>query len=64
MFSPVRDIQIWIDGKKKAEGFNSYGDYSFLKSSIALAAGAHRATIFSAGYDERLQKKTFTFTVK
>lgn len=62
--SPLRKTEVWIDGKKVDESFNSYSTYSFLDGSFSLATGSHRADIYSASFDNLLQKKTIMFTVK
>ena len=51
----LRKTEVWIDGVKVQESFNSYANYSFLDGSLNLAAGSHRADVYSAGYDNRLQ---------
>jgi hypothetical protein len=61
--SPLRKIELWIDGKKVKESFNSYASYAFLNTSISLATGQHRADIFSAAYDSDLQHVRIDFTV-
>jgi hypothetical protein len=61
--SPLRKTELWIDGGKVTESFNSYSDYSFLDESFGASLGSHRADVYSAGYDNRLQHKSFTFIV-
>ncbi|MGH9504784.1 MAG: FG-GAP repeat domain-containing protein [Terriglobales bacterium] len=61
--SPLRKTEVWIDGVKVKESFNSYATYSFLDGAFTLAPGNHRADVFSAGYDNRLQLKTVYFSV-
>jgi hypothetical protein len=62
-FNPLRKVEVWIDGQKKQESFYSYFDYAFLNGSYSLSAGTHRADIYSAGYDNTLQHKVFSFSV-
>jgi hypothetical protein len=61
--SPLRKTEVWIDGVKRKESFNSYATYSFLKGSFKLVPGSHRADIYSATYDNLLQHVTVNFTV-
>jgi hypothetical protein len=61
--SPIRKMEVWVDGVKKVEKFNSYAVYSYLDQSVALGAGAHSVTLFAGGFDNRQQKNTFSFTV-
>jgi hypothetical protein len=62
-FSPLRKLEIWVDGAKKAETFNSWSTYSFADKSLDLATGTHNVSIYAATYDNRLQKKSFTVDV-
>jgi len=61
--SPLRKTELWIDGAKVKESFNSYASYSFLDGSFTLSNGSHRADIYSAAYDNRLQHSTVNFNV-
>ncbi len=61
--SPVRKTEVWIDGVKLRESFNSYATYSFLDGSFNLGPGPHRADVFSAAYDNRLQHSTVSFNI-
>jgi hypothetical protein len=62
--SPIRKIEIWVDGQKRKETFGSYSVYSFADSSVTLTPGSHTATIFAVGYDNRKQKRSVTFNSK
>jgi hypothetical protein len=53
-----------VDGKKLAEQLNGYSNYTFLTKSLSLPKGSHRVGIFAAGWDNSLQEKVFTLTVK
>ena len=62
--TPMRTVAVWADGKKVAEQkTHAFSDYSFLDSSVALAAGSHAITIYGTGWDNTLQSKSFTLTV-
>jgi hypothetical protein len=60
----MRTVAVWAYGKKVAEQkTHAFSDYSFLDSSVALAAGSHAITIYGTGWDNTLQSKSFTLTV-
>jgi hypothetical protein len=62
--TPMRTAAVWVDGKKVNEQLaHAFSNYSFLDASLPLAAGSHAITIFGTGWDNTLQKKTFTLTV-
>jgi hypothetical protein len=62
--TPMRTVAVWAYGKKVAEQkTHAFSDYSFLDSSVALAAGSHAITIYGTGWDNTLQSKSFTLTV-
>jgi VCBS repeat protein/Big-like domain-containing protein len=61
---PMRDVEVWVDGKKVAEQLDGFSNYTFLNRSVALSAGTHAVAIDAAGWDQSVQKKTFTFNVK
>jgi hypothetical protein len=60
----LRDVEVWVDGKKLVEQLDGYSNYTFLNRSLSLSAGSHAVAIFAAGWDQSLQKKTFTLNVK
>jgi hypothetical protein len=62
--TPMRTVAVWADGQKVAEQkTHAFSNYSFLDSSVALAAGSHAITIYGTGWDNTLQSKSFTLTV-
>jgi hypothetical protein len=62
--TPMRTAAVWVDGKKIDEQLaHAFSNYSFLDASLPLAAGSHAVTIFGTGWDDTLQKKSFTLTV-
>ncbi|MFL6428227.1 MAG: FG-GAP repeat domain-containing protein [Acidobacteriaceae bacterium] len=62
--TPMRTAAVWVDGKKVFEQLaHAFSNYSFLDASIPLAAGSHAITIYGTGWDDTLQKKSFTLTV-
>jgi hypothetical protein len=62
-FAPIRKIEVWVDGTKRVEKFFSVGTNAYLNSAVSLASGSHTATVFSAGFDNRLQRTSFSFSV-
>jgi hypothetical protein len=62
--SPLRKTEVWIDGVKRQESFNSDATYSFLDGTFSLSPGPHRADIYSASFDNLLQHVTVNFTVR
>jgi hypothetical protein len=46
------------------EQLDGFSRYSFLDKSISLTPGSHKVTIFAAGWDNWLEQKTFTLSVK
>jgi hypothetical protein len=60
----MRKAEVWVDGKKLVEQLNGFSGYTFLNHNLSLAKGTHRITIFAAGWDNSLQEKKFSLTVK
>jgi hypothetical protein len=59
-----RKVEVWIDGKKMSEELkHAFSYYSFLDASYNLAAGTHNVTVYSAGWDNLLEKFSFPLTV-
>lgn len=61
--TPGRKVEVWIDGKKQGEELNGWSHYSFLDAQYNVAVGTHTVTVYSAGWDNLLQKVTFPLTV-
>jgi hypothetical protein len=62
--APMRDVEVWVDGSKLAEQIDGFSNYTFLNKSVSLNPGSHNVTVFAAGWDQSLVKKTFTVTVQ
>jgi hypothetical protein len=60
--SPLRKLELWIDGAKQSEGFSSYDQYSFLDTTLGVAAGQHTASFYAVSFDGRKINKKQTFT--
>lgn len=61
---PMRDVEVWIDGSKRAEQIDGYSYYTFLNQSVSLTPGSHNVTVFGAGWDQTLVRKSFTVNVQ
>jgi hypothetical protein len=61
---PMRDVEVWIDGAKRAEQIDGFSRYTFLNSSVTLNPGTHSVTVFGAGWDQSLVSKSFTVSVQ
>lgn len=59
-----RKVEVWADGKKLGEQLDGFSNYSFLNRSFSFTPGPHAITIFAAGWDNSLQKKSFTLDVQ
>jgi hypothetical protein len=59
-----RKVEVWVDGKKMSEQLkHTFSYYSFLDASYNLAAGQHNVTVFSAGWDNLLERYDFPLSV-
>ena len=60
----MRTAAVWVDGAKVKEQYaHAFSNYSFLDTSFTLGVGPHAIAIYGTGWDDTLQKKTFTLTV-
>jgi hypothetical protein len=60
----MRKVEVWVDGKKLVEQLNGFSGYTFLNHTLSLAKGSRQVTIFAAGWDNSLQEKKFSLTVR
>jgi hypothetical protein len=59
-----RKVEVWIDGKKMSQQLKqAFSYYSFLDASYGLSTGKHNVTVFSAAWDNLLEKFSFPLTV-
>ena len=59
-----RKVEVWIDGTKMGEQLkHAFSYYTFLDASYNLAAGKHSVTVYSAGWDNLIERLTFPLTV-
>jgi hypothetical protein len=62
--TPARKVELWVDGVKKTEQLKKqFSTYAFLDADIPITTGSHNVTVYAAGVDNLLQKKSFTFNV-
>jgi hypothetical protein len=62
-FSPIRKMEVWVDGVKKSETYHVFANQGFSDVSLALSAGTHRVSFFSGGFDGTVTKKTVSVNV-
>jgi hypothetical protein len=62
-FGDLRKIELWVDGTKLDEQYNTWGSDGFFNFSSAVAAGTHQGTYYAADMDNTLQRYDFQFTV-
>ncbi len=61
---PMRDVEVWIDGKKVLERIDGFSNYTFLNGSATLSPGSHRLDVYAAGWDQWLVEHSETITVQ
>jgi hypothetical protein len=61
---PIRKMEVWIDGTKRSETYNTVGQQAFANPSLSLSAGTHKVSLFSGAYDGSVQKTSYSLTVK
>jgi len=61
---PMRDVEVWVDGTKMAEQVDGFSGYTFLNKNVDLTPGDHQVDVYAAGWDQSLQKKSFTLDVQ
>jgi hypothetical protein len=62
-FGDLRKIELWVDGTKLGEQYNTWegnGDFNF---SSSLGAGTHQGTYYAVDMDNSLQRYDFPITV-
>jgi hypothetical protein len=62
----MRKLEVWVDGVKKYEQLakHDFSHYAFMDTTMTLPAGTHSVTIYATGYDNLLQRKSYTITVQ
>jgi hypothetical protein len=62
--APMRDVEIWVDGSKRAEQRYGFSDYTYFNGSVSLNAGQHSVAIVGAGWDQSEVKTSFKIDVQ
>lgn len=62
-YEPLRKMELWVDGKKRAEQHNVWEGNAFFNFSAGLGNGSHLGTIYAADVDHTLERTDFRFTV-
>lgn len=60
----MRKVEVWVDGTKRAEQWETFSRYGFLNRSLSLAAGTHHVDVYAAGWDGSLVSRSFTLSVR
>ncbi|KAA6457627.1 VCBS repeat-containing protein [Acidobacteria bacterium AB60] len=60
---PLRNIQLWVDGKKLGEQSHTWEGNGWFGASIPFGPGTHYGTYFGTGISSTLVQENFTFTV-
>jgi hypothetical protein len=61
-FGQLRKIELWVDGKKLSEQYNTWAGNAFLNVSSKLSPGSHQGTLYAADVDNTLQRLNFMFS--
>ena len=62
-FGQIRKMELWMDGKKLGEQYNTWGGNAFLNMSETLAPGTHNGAFAAVDVDNTVQPYYFNFTV-
>jgi VCBS repeat protein len=60
---PMRKVEVWVDGHKVVEQIDGFSNYTFMDRSVTLAKGSHQVVIYAAGWDNWLEKTSFSRNV-
>jgi hypothetical protein len=52
-----------VDGSKRSESYHNLGLEAWVDTEVPLSEGSHKASVVLANYDNRIIKKSFTFSV-
>jgi hypothetical protein len=62
-FGDLRKIELWVDGTKLGEQYNTWEGNAFFNFSSTVAPGTHSGTYYAADVDNSLLRYDFNFTV-
>ena len=62
----MRNMEIWIDGVKRYQQIakRDFSHYAHMNTTLNLTAGTHKVAIYAATYDNMVEKKVYSITVK
>ncbi len=60
----MRDVEVWVDGRKLAEQIDGFSSYTYLDKSVSLTPGKHDVDVYADGWDETWIRKSFTVSVQ
>jgi len=60
---PMRKVEVWVDGHKVAEQLDGFSNYTFMDQSVTVGTGSHQVVVYSAGWDNWLEKTSFSLNV-
>ena len=62
----MRKMEIWVDGTKRFEQLarHDFSHYASIECTLTLTTGSHDVVIYAAGYDNMLEKKSYSITVQ
>ena len=60
----MRKVEVWVDGEKLGEDDNGFSNYSFFNHSYDVMSGTHHVDIYAAGWDNSLEKQSFSLSVR
>lgn len=60
----MRKVEVWVDGTKMGQQLvKNFSHYAYFDQDLSLSNGTHTVDIYTAGYDNLLQHKSFQVTV-
>lgn len=62
--TPMRKVEVWVDGQKLGELLNGFSRYSFFDRTFTLTPGTHQVDVYGAGWDNGLVEKSFKLSVQ
>jgi hypothetical protein len=62
-FENLRKMELWVDGTKLGEQYNTWEGNAWFDFSTTLSPGTHSGTYFATDYDHTLIQYNFNFTV-
>jgi len=63
-FGKLREIELWVDGKKVAEQANAWDTHAYFDWAGKFSSGTHSGTFLAYDVDGSVQRDEFTFAVK